>query len=145
MTRSTDVDDLAGALYGSIGLLARRLRQVQAPGELSLPERAALARLDRGGPATAAELARAEQITSQAMGTTLGVLEARGLVDRRRDPHDGRRIIMSLTETGVEVLRYKRDARAQQLAAALGERFTAAELATLQAAAPLIERLGDSL
>ncbi|MER7990807.1 MarR family transcriptional regulator [Streptomyces noursei] len=145
MTRSSDVDDLAGALYGSIGLLARRLRQIQAPGELSLPERAALARLDRGGPATAAELARAEQITSQAMGTTLGVLEARGLVDRRRDPHDGRRIIMSLTDTGVEVLRHKRDARAQQLATALGERFTDAELATLRAAAPLIERLGDSL
>ncbi|AIA08230.1 MULTISPECIES: MarR family winged helix-turn-helix transcriptional regulator [Streptomyces] len=144
MTRSSDVDDLAGVLYGSIGLLARRLRQVQEPGALSLPERAALARLDRGGPATAAELARAEQITSQAMGTTLGVLEARGLVGRRRDPHDGRRIIMSLTDTGVEVLRHKRDARAQQLATALGERFTDAELATLQAAAPLIERLGDS-
>ncbi|MFE3654079.1 MarR family winged helix-turn-helix transcriptional regulator [Streptomyces sp. NPDC057579] len=144
MTQSSDVDDLAGALYGSIGLLARRLRQLQAPGDLSLPERAALARLDRGGPATAAELARAEQITSQAMGSTLGVLEERGFVERRRDPDDGRRIIMSLTEAGVEVLRHKRDARAQQLAKALGERFTDAELATLTAAAPLIERLGDS-
>ncbi|AJC53457.1 MULTISPECIES: MarR family transcriptional regulator [Streptomyces] len=145
MTRSADVDDVAGALYDSLGLLARRLRQMQAPGDLSLPERAALARLDRGGPATAAELARAEQITSQAMGTTLGLLEERGLVERRRDPHDGRRIILSLTEAGVEMLRHKRDARGRQLAKALGEHFTDAELATLKAAAPLIERLGDSL
>ncbi|MFE6686936.1 MarR family winged helix-turn-helix transcriptional regulator [Streptomyces sp. NPDC057743] len=144
MTDSSDVDDLAGALYGSIGLLARRLRQLQAPGELTLPERAALSRLDRGGPTTAAELARAEQITSQAMGTTLGGLEERGLVERRRDPHDGRRIIMSVTEAGVEVLRHKRDARSRQVAQALRERFTEAELATLKAAAPLIERLGDS-
>ncbi|MEW1654999.1 MULTISPECIES: MarR family transcriptional regulator [unclassified Streptomyces] len=143
MTHSSDVDDLAGALYGGLSLLARRLRQLP-PGELSLPERAALSRLDRAGPATAAELARAEQITSQAMGTTLGALEGRGLVERRRDPHDGRRIIMSLTEAGVEVLRHKRDARSRQLAEALREGFTDAELETLKAAAPLIERLGDS-
>jgi hypothetical protein len=69
---SVDVDDLAAALYDGIALAARRLRQVKAAGELSLPERAALSRLDRGGPATAAELARAEQISPQGMAVTLG-------------------------------------------------------------------------
>ena len=80
--------------------VARRLRQAPTPGELTLPERSALSRLDRGGPATSAELARAEQITPQAMATTLSGLEQRGLVRRQNDPHDGRRIIMSLTESG---------------------------------------------
>ena len=140
-----DVEDLAAALQDSIGLLARRLRQAPTPGELTLPERSALSRLDRGGPATPAELARAEQITPQAMATTIGALEQRGLVGRRNDPHDGRRIIMSVTESGREMLRRKRAARAQQLSATLADGFTASELAVLAAAAPLIERLAEGI
>lgn len=140
-----DVEDLAAALQDSIGLLARRLRQAPTPGELTLPERSALSRLDRGGPVTPAELARAEQITPQAMATTIGALEQRGLVGRRNDPHDGRRIIMSVTESGREMLRRKRAARAQQLSATLADGFTASELAVLAAAAPLIERLAEGI
>ncbi len=75
-----DVDDLAAALYHGLGLVVRRLKQLHAPEELSWPQRAALARLDRGGPSSAATLARAEQVSSQAMGVTLAALEARGLV-----------------------------------------------------------------
>jgi DNA-binding MarR family transcriptional regulator len=52
---------------------------------------------------------------------------------------------MSLTEAGRGVLRNKRNARAEQLAKALSAGFTRSELATLRAAAPLIERLGQSL
>ncbi|WP_236792615.1 MarR family winged helix-turn-helix transcriptional regulator [Amycolatopsis sp. GM8] len=141
----SQVDELAARLYGGMGLTARRLRQLHAPGDLTLPERAVLARLDRGGPATAAELARAEQITPQAMGTTLGGLEERGFVERRADPHDGRRIILSLTRSGREVLRHKRDARVRQFAKALSEHFTPAELEALRTVAPLIERLAEHL
>ena len=140
-----EVEELAAALQDSISLLARRLRQAPTPGELTLPERSALSRLDRGGPATPAELARAEQITPQAMATTIGALEQRGLLERRNDPHDGRRIIMSVTETGREMLRRKRAARAQQLAGTLAGGFSAEELAALAVAAPLIERLAEGI
>ncbi|HEY0497418.1 MAG TPA: MarR family transcriptional regulator [Kutzneria sp.] len=140
-----DVDDLAAALQDSVSLLARRLRQASTSGELTLPERSALSRLDRGGPATSAELARAEQITPQAMATTLGGLEQRGLVERRNDPHDGRRIIMSVSDAGREVLRRKRAAHARQLAAALGDGFAEDELAALAVAVPLIERLAQGI
>jgi DNA-binding MarR family transcriptional regulator len=140
-----DVDDLAAALQDSVSLLARRLRQASTSGELTLPERSALSRLDRGGPATSAELARAEQITPQAMATTLGGLEQRGLVERRNDPHDGRRIIMSVSDAGREVLRRKRAAHARQLAAALGDGFAEDELAVLAVAVPLIERLAQGI
>lgn len=145
MVRSVDVDDLAGELYEGIALTARRLRQVQVAGELPLPERAVLSRLDRTGPATAATLARAEQVSPQAMGITLGSLAERGLVERRRDPADGRWIIMSLTAAGREKLRRKRDSGARQLAEVLAGQFTAAELETLAAAVPLIEHLGESI
>jgi DNA-binding MarR family transcriptional regulator len=142
---SVDVGDLAAELYEGIALAARRLRQVQVPGELSLPERAALSRLDRGGPATSAELARSEQISPQAMGITLAALEERGFLARRADPRDGRRIILSLTVAGRGELRHKRDAGARRLADVLGTQFTAAELETLAAAAPLIGHLGESV
>jgi DNA-binding MarR family transcriptional regulator len=136
---------VAAALRVSIGLLLRRLRQVQPDGELSLPETSALARLDRSGPATASELARLEQISPQSMGATLAALEARGLVTRRPDPEDGRRAVLSLTEAGHRALRDKRSARVAQLARALSGGFTPTELSQLMTAAPLLERLAQSI
>ncbi|HEY6481009.1 MAG TPA: MarR family transcriptional regulator [Streptosporangiaceae bacterium] len=145
MGEDPDAEQVAAALRLSIGLLRRQLRQAPVPGELTMPESAALTRLDRGGPATASALARQEQISPQSMGATLGALAARGLVERRPDPQDGRRAVMSLTEAGRQVLHSKRSARTQQLASALSAGFTPAELRTLMAAAPLLERLAHSI
>ena len=145
MSQDPDVNDVAGALQVSISLLRRRLRQAPVEGDLTAPETSALARLDRGGPATSAALARLEQISPQSMGATLGSLEARGLVERRPDPQDGRQAIISLTEAGLRVLRNRRSARTEQLAKALSAGFTRSELEQLMAAAPLIERLAQSI
>ena len=131
MTEEPDVREVAAALQMSIGLLRRRLRQVRPEGELTLPEVAALARL--------------EQISPQSMGATLAGLEARGLVARSPDPDDGRRIVLSVTGAGQQVLRDKRSARTEQLAQALSAGFTAAELAQLKTAAPLLERLAHGI
>ena len=146
MAAELDVHEVAAALRVSVGLLRRRLRQVQPDGgELTWPETSALARLDRGGPATPGALAKLEQISPQSMGTTLGALEARGLIERHPDPGDGRRAVMSLTEAGRQVLRDKRTARTEQLAQALSTGFSRAELGQLMAAAPLLDRLAASL
>jgi DNA-binding MarR family transcriptional regulator len=145
MAEELDVQEVAAAVRVSIGLLVRRMRQVRPEGELSLPESTALARLDRTGPATPGALAKMEQISPQSMGTTLGALEARGLIERRADPADGRRVVLSVTESGLEVLRHKRGARTGQLAEALSTGFSQAELSQLMAAAPLLERLAQSL
>jgi len=139
-----DVDQVARALFVNVGLLRRRLRAAGAPGEMTFSEIAALARLERGGPATSAELARLEQISPQAMGATLAGLEERGLVARSADPSDGRRVVMSVTGAGLDVVRKRRDVRVDQITAALGD-FTRTELRQLLAAAPLIERLAHSL
>ena len=145
MEQVPDPEDVAAALRVSIGLFVRRLRQAPVQGELTLPEISALTRLDRAGAATPGELAKAEQISPQAMGTTVGALEQRGLVERHPDPGDGRRAVMSLTDTGRRAVHDKRTARNEQLAKVLSDGFTRAELQTLLAAAPLIERLGESL
>jgi DNA-binding MarR family transcriptional regulator len=140
-----DATEVAAALRVSIGLLLRRMRQVGPDGELSLPEMSALARLDRSGPATSSTLARLEQISPQSMGATLAGLEARGLVQRHPDPEDGRRAVLSLTGAGQHVLQDKRSARVAQLAQALSSGFTPAELRQLRAAAPLLERLAQTI
>jgi DNA-binding MarR family transcriptional regulator len=137
-------EDVARALLLCVGLLRRRLRQMPVTGALSFPETAALGRLDRGGPATAADLARQEQISPQSMGATLGELEARGLVKRQPDPTDGRRIMLSISAAGRRELNRRRHARVEQLAQGLAE-FTDAELKQLAVAAPLIERLAYHL
>ena len=145
MDDELDVRDVAAALRVSMGLLLRRLRQVGVPGELTVPQTSALARLDRNGPATSSELARVEQISPQSMGATLSALEARGLLTRDPDARDGRRIVLSVTETGRQLLRDKRDARTEHLARALAAGFTREELAQLMAAAPLLERLAQGI
>jgi len=145
MAQGPDVGEVAGALRVSIGLLLRRLRQLRVEGELTLPESSALARLDRGGPATGSELARQEQISPQSMGATLASLEAKGLIERRPDPEDGRRAVLSVTGAGLGWLRSKRNARTELLAKALSAGFTPAELQVLITAAPLLERLAQSI
>jgi DNA-binding MarR family transcriptional regulator len=53
--------------------------------------------------------------------------------------------VLSLTEAGRQVLRDKRSARVAQLAQALSNGFTPTELRQLQAAAPLLERLAQTI
>lgn len=145
MREDLDIGDVAAAIHVSVGLLLRRMRQAPVEGELTLPESSALTRLDRGGPTTSSALARAEQISPQSMGATLGALEARGLIERRPDANDGRRAVLSVTAAGVRVLRNRRSARTEQLARALSTGFTQEELRQLMAAAPLLERLAQSI
>jgi DNA-binding MarR family transcriptional regulator len=145
MPEVLDPVDVARELLVSIGLLVRQVRHVQSAGELTIPETSALARLDRGGPATSSALAKLEQISPQSMGATLAALETRGLVERSPDPVDGRRIVMSLTDAGLQILRQRRSARAERLGRALSAGFTQAEVAQLMATAPLLERLAQSV
>ena len=142
---SPSATDVAGALRASIGLLVRRLRQVHSEGDLSLPESSALARLERGGPATAATLARQEQISPQSIGATLSALQDRALIARAPDPADGRRIILSVTPAGRRLVGSRRSAKVEALARTLATEFSSDELAVLDTAAPLLQRLAERL
>ena len=145
MADDVNAADLAEALLAGVGLLVQRARALPTDDILTMPERAALKRLDLDGPATSAELARAAQISPQSMGVTVSALTGRGFLQRDRDPGDGRRIVLSVTTDGRKLLRSKRSARNQQLATALAATFTPVERKRLMAAAPLIERLARSI
>jgi DNA-binding MarR family transcriptional regulator len=140
-----DIYEVAAGLRTSIGMLLRKMKQTRAGSELSMPETAVLSRLDRNGPATSSDLARLDRISPQSMGATVAALEERGLVARTRDPEDGRRIVLSITEQGRQVVRDRRDERTEKIAIALGAGFTEAERAQLRAVAPLLERLAERL
>jgi DNA-binding MarR family transcriptional regulator len=139
--------EVAGALRVTVGMLVRKLKQVPAAGseELTLPETSALSRLDRGGPATSSDLARLERISPQSMGATVAALEERGLIARDRDPRDGRRIVLSITEAGRQLVYDRRGARTAQIARALADGFSPAELARLREVMPLLERLAERI
>jgi DNA-binding MarR family transcriptional regulator len=137
--------EVAAALQVSVGMLSRRTRQTKVEGEMTVPEVSALARLDRGGPTTSSALAKIEQISPQSMGATLGALETRGLITRSADPEDGRRVVLAVSEAGMEVLRNRRAAKAERWERALSSEFTPEELEQLMATAPLIERLARSI
>lgn len=146
MNDDLDPASVASALLASLSVLLRRVRQVPAGGGLTMPERTALSHLDRSGPTTSSALAREVQITAQAMGATLAGLRTRGLVERRPDPDDGRRVVLSATDAGRRALQDKRNARAELLAQALTSgAFTPAELEQLAGAATLMERLAQHI
>jgi DNA-binding MarR family transcriptional regulator len=141
MVEDPDVSEVASALHLSVSLLLWQLRQTRVEGSLSMPEATALRRLDRAGPTTVTALAHSERISVQSMGATLAALEKLGLIQRESDPDDGRRSVLSITPAGKSVLTDKHNARGEQLAQALSEGFSPAELRELMVAAPLIERL----
>lgn len=140
-----DINEVAAAVRIAAGMLMRKLRQVPAADDLTLAETSALARLDRGGPATSSDLAKLDRISPQSMGATIAALEHRGLIVRRRDPGDGRRVMLSVSEAGRQVVNDRRSARTERIAQVLRGGFTDAELGQLQAVAPLLERLAEKL
>ncbi|MBM0125320.1 MarR family transcriptional regulator [Pimelobacter simplex] len=70
----------------------------------------ALTVLERRDDLTAAALARNSFVTTQSMADLVAALERRGLVDRFRDPDDGRRILIHLTDAGRTLLAEQRPA-----------------------------------
>ena len=130
-------------LWLAIGQLVRRLRMEVNPGELSWSQLTTLARLDKVGAMTTADLARAEFVKPQSMGTTLADLEQAGLVQRRPHPTDGRQVLFALTAEGMEARRQRNIAKREWLLAAMAK-LDPAEQQTLIAAAALIKRLAES-
>ena len=100
---------LAQEFRETLGRLVRRLRAES--GQPPVGQLAVLGRLDREGPASTSDLAAAERMRPQSMAQNVRELEALGLVSRRPDPGDGRRILVELTEAGLAAVHASRARR----------------------------------
>lgn len=136
-------EKIAAELSLAVAHLLQRLRAEVDPGGLTWSQTVALSRLEKAGPLTTADLARAESVKPQSMGATLAELEREGLVGRRAHPTDGRQVLFALTPAGVEARRRRSAAKQRWLLAAL-ERLDPGERRTLAAAAALLERLAEA-
>ena len=127
----------------AIGLLVRRVRAAAASHDLSLTESAVMARLANDGPATIADLARAERMKPQSMGATVAALEEMGMVERKPHPTDGRQVNIELTAKGAAVRKSAGDAKRTWLAQAVAQ-LDEQERQTLFKAGEIVKRLVQS-
>jgi DNA-binding MarR family transcriptional regulator len=118
------------------------LRRLQPNDGLSLTAASTLHRLEVDGPRRLTELAGLEGVTQPAMTQLVSRLERSGLAGRRADPHDGRVVLVEITDRGREAMHRRREARTRRftdLLTALDER----ERAAITAALPALHRLTE--
>ncbi|WP_344022795.1 MarR family transcriptional regulator [Streptomyces luteireticuli] len=136
-----ELHDAASKIRALAGQLTRRLREASEGADVTMSQAAVLSRLDRRGPATTVELARAERVRPQSMGATLAALEDAGLVERSPHPTDRRQTLMSLTAEGRRQLTEVRRTREGWIAQALREGLDDRERAVVVEAVDLLARL----
>ncbi len=93
-------------------------------------------------PAAPGVLAERERVTPPSMNRTLNTLEQSGLVTRSPDPDDARKVIVTITDAGLALIRETRRLRtrwfSQQLAALPPE-----DRVALEAVIPVLRRLAE--
>jgi DNA-binding MarR family transcriptional regulator len=124
-----------------VGRLRRRFRAASASGDITSGQESVLARLSGHDGMTVSDLAAAEGMRHQSMTTTVTSLLGLGLVQRRPDPADGRRLRLALTTEGRRRVEEGRQARGGWLAGQLQEHCTEEERQTVIAAMSILERL----
>ncbi|BDZ41775.1 hypothetical protein GCM10025865_10740 [Paraoerskovia sediminicola] len=139
-----DVGTLAFELRGALAPIWRRLIHEKT---LPLGKSRALVRLEAvpDGGATSASLAASEQITPQSMAAIVADLVADGLVERTRDPHDRRRLTLTITDAGRDAVAEDRRATHGWLASAVAERLDDQDRAALAAVLPVLHKLTDEV
>lgn len=101
-----------------------------------------MSRLAQDGPATTADLARAEGIKPQSMRTIVNTLEELGMVERIPHPTDGRQVNIQLTAHGVATRGNQKEAKQRWLSNAIAT-LTKEERDTLFSAGKIMKRLVD--
>jgi DNA-binding MarR family transcriptional regulator len=132
-------------LRNDIVALARRLRQSARADSETWTALMTLGAIERGdGQATPTVLATELGLRSSNLAQILGELDQRGLIKRSADQGDKRKVRLSLTDAGLDLLRETRTQRDQWLLDALNACLTAKERAQLIAAGALMRRLASS-
>jgi DNA-binding MarR family transcriptional regulator len=135
------VSPAAGAAARDLIVLFRRLRKRlrELPtGGLTPSQASVLLRLYKDGASSTTLLATAEGVRPQSMTVILNALEELGLIQRRPDPEDGRRQIITISDAGRAQAEGDREARHGWLAQAMEQRLDARQLQTVNEALALL-------
>jgi DNA-binding MarR family transcriptional regulator len=140
--RQDAIDAISAALVPAASRLTRLLLR-RAPQRISRSEAGLLSSLT-GGPRRITELADLEGHAQPTMTLLVKRLEERGWVARRRDPADGRVVLVSLTDAGTAALEDVRAAYRTVLRDHLAA-MSDAQIAALLTATEALETLLASL
>ena len=141
VTETADAWELAAQLRLMVARLNRTLLKKAGANQLSLSHTCVLIRLEREGPNSVSELARAEGMRPQSMSEIIAELDTAGLIRGTPDPADGRRTVISLTDAGWDAIKLSRAERQDWLVHMIGAKFSTAELKQLLATMELLARL----
>jgi DNA-binding MarR family transcriptional regulator len=144
VTAEHDVTAIASTVRRGVMGLGRRLKLERPAGGRTSLELSVLGHLHRHGPLTPGEIAAAERVQPQTLTRTLTSLEAAALISKGGHPRDGRRVLLGLTDAGLDALRRDMAARDSWLAQAMSASLTTTELELLRLAAGLLERVADA-
>ncbi len=131
---------VADRLHSGALRLLRRLRSSDRESGVGPARLSALSVLVMAGPQTISELAAIEDVRTPTMTRVVQGLVDQGLAARRRDADDGRVVHVRATGKGARVLQRARRRRVEHLASLI-EPLTAREVATLDAAAGILQRV----
>ena len=135
--------EVASTVRRAVAALGRRLRSERSGNGLSLTKLSILGHLYRKGSITAVELAVLERVQPQSLTRVLAELTKGGLIGRRTDLEDGRRVLLDITGEGRTLLTQDMQQRDAWLAKAMGD-LSVTERELLRLAAQLMERLADA-
>ena len=135
--------ETSGYVRRAVETLGRRLRAERPENGLNLTKLSLLGHLYRKGSVSAAQLAALERVQPQSLTRVLAELVEGGLVSRRPDSTDGRRLLLDITGDGRELLARDMQQRDAWLANAMAG-LSATERELLRLAASLMERLADA-
>lgn len=124
-----------------IGQLKRKLRDQTGHDEFTSSQVSVLLRLEKDGPATASNLARAEAMRPQSMSAVIAPLEAEGLITGALDPNDGRQTLLSLTRKCRQLIEERRAAKQDWLTRTIIAKLSIQEQERLAGAIKILARL----
>ncbi|MET4428993.1 MULTISPECIES: MarR family transcriptional regulator [unclassified Mycolicibacterium] len=133
---------LASDLSLAVVRLARQLRFRRPDSPVSLSQLSALASLAKEGPMTPGALAVRERVRPPSMTRVIASLADLGFVNRAAHPDDGRQVLVSASQAGLELIEAERRASREWLQQRLAE-LTADQRETLLQAADLMSAIVD--
>jgi len=135
---------LASELRSVLIRLYKKLRKKSVSAEkLSLTERSTISLIYNNGTMLASELALMEKITTQSMSQVVNHLFELGLIVKTPSETDKRKVLISLSDTGKEIIEKARTEKDEWLSDAIAEALTPEERDALTKALSALTKLVD--